>query len=93
MMAKATPTIPNKSIPVGAALEIPELGTFTMTAQGWHTDTKQPVKDLAIVNKLNAKYYQGNQDQAEPAQQTQTSPPGKSPGPNFVWNGSLWVPK
>jgi hypothetical protein len=95
MMAKATPTIPNKSIPVGATLEIPELGTFTMTAQGWHTDTKQPVKDLAIVNKLNAKYYQGNQDQAEPAQQTQTPPPnaGKSPGPNFVWNGSLWVPK
>ena len=75
MMAKATPTIPNKTIPIGSTVET-ALGNFKMTAQGWTTETNQPIKDLAMVNKLNAIYYQGNQDQAEPAQQATTSPSG-----------------
>jgi len=58
---KANPTVPQKTIPVGTTLET-GLGTFKMSAQGWTTDTNQPVKDPNIINKLNAIYYQNTDD-------------------------------
>jgi hypothetical protein len=94
MMAKATPTIPKKTIPVGTKLEIPQLGTFNMTAQGWyHADTNQPVKDPNIVNKLNANYL-NTADNSLDGSVDKSPPPsaGKPPGPGYVWNGTLWVP-
>ena len=94
MMATATSTIPKRQIPVGTTLEIPQLGTFNMTAQGWHdADTNQPVKDPNIVNKLNANYF-NTADNSSDGSADKSPPPsaGKPPGPGYVWNGTLWVP-
>ena len=76
MMAKATSTIPQKSIPIGSTLQT-QLGTFKMTAQGWATETNQLVKDPKMVANLTNMYYQGSDDDDQVATpKTTTSPSG-----------------
>lgn len=75
----ATSTVPKQTIPVGAVVEVPEIGKFKMTAQGWTNEKNQPVTSPYVVDGLNQYYYQGeNQDQddpqsAQPAPQVDTS--------------------
>jgi hypothetical protein len=64
----ATSTIPKQTIPVGAVVEVPEIGKFKMTAQGWTNEKNQPVTLPYMVDGLN-QYYYHDQDDPQSAQQ------------------------
>jgi len=69
----ATSTIPKQTIPVGAVVEVPEIGKFKMTPAGaWYNEKNQPIIDPAQVDALNQFYYR-NQDQDNPQPAPQAS--------------------
>lgn len=68
----ATSTIPKQTIPVGAIIEVPEVGKFKMTPAGaWYNEKNQPIIDPAQVDALNQFYYR-SQDQDQ--DNTQSAP-------------------
>jgi hypothetical protein len=95
---KATDTITQVPIPVGSKLQTTK-GVYTMTAQGWHDPRNTLVTDAESIDNLNNLFHGIDSKTDKSQQQTQSNsqtPPesaGESPGPNFIWNGSLWVPK
>jgi len=95
---KATDTITQVPIPVGSKLQTTK-GVYTMTAQGWHDPRNTLVTDAESIDNLNNLFHGIESKTDKSQQQTQSNsqtPPesaGESPGPNFIWNGSLWVPK
>jgi hypothetical protein len=75
MMATATSTIPKMTIPVGAIIEVPEVGKFKMTPAGaWYNEKNQPIVEPNQVDALNQFYYRSqDQDQDNPQSAPQAS--------------------
>jgi hypothetical protein len=75
MMAKATSTIPKQTIPVGAELEVPEIGKFKMTPAGaWYNEKNQPIIEPNQVDALNQLYYRSQDKDQVDTQSAQQVP-------------------
>jgi hypothetical protein len=71
----ATSTIPKQTIPVGAELEVPEIGKFKMTPAGaWYNEKNQPIIEPNQVDALNQLYYRSQDKDQVDTQSAQQVP-------------------